>query len=330
MPQLGPGHSDRPLAPGLRSPDRRTPHDALRSAFRARFGRGFRPARGRLGAPALRTLPRPCEPLPARSGLPRPGPRHNPSPCRCRAGLRKRRACRPDPGHLDGTGLRASRSPHARTHARTAARTARLQTVCVRAHAPKTLSLSRQRLSVHPGRPAAHPTAAGWDEELPAPDRAADIRLPRPGRPDASVGYVTISQYSAGREIICRARMNESHRIDPARHGRTVRVCPCLSGTIVSVSVRSQIVSVSVRVCPFVCLGSIRVIRGPSAARCLNCVSPTLARPAEGPSMGRMTRHQATPRRLGPVGPDRDCGTGRGGLVVRRRPWAGPTSLSAG
>ena len=32
---------------------------------------------------------------------------------------------------------------------------------------------------VHPGRPAAHPTATGWDEELRA--RTAGVRLPRPG-----------------------------------------------------------------------------------------------------------------------------------------------------
>ena len=31
----------------------------------------------------------------------------------------------------------------------------------------------------HPGRPAAHPTATGWDEELRA--RTAGVRLPRPG-----------------------------------------------------------------------------------------------------------------------------------------------------
>ena len=45
--------------------------------------------------------------------------------------------------------------------------------------------------------------------------------------------------------------------------------------------------------------------------------------------MRRMTRHQATLQRLEPVGPDRDYGTGRGGLVVRRRRWTGPTPLSA-
>ena len=42
-------------------------------------------------------------------------------------------------------------------------------------------------------------------------------------------------------------------------------------------------------------------------ASCVSCVSQC---PAEGPSMGRMTWHQATLRRLGPVGTDGDCSAG--------------------
>ena len=78
---------------------------------------------------------------------------------------------------------------------------------------------------------------------------------------------------------------------------------------------------------------------------CLNYVSPILACPAEGPSMGRMTWHQATPQCLEPVGPDRDYGTSvprgsascraglasseyHGGLALQHRRWTGPTSLS--
>ena len=37
----------------------------------------------------------------------------------------------------------------------------------------------------------------------------------------------------------------------------------------------------------------------PARAACLNYVSPILACPAEGASMGRMTWHLATPQRLG-------------------------------
>ena len=37
---------------------------------------------------------------------------------------------------------------------------------------------------VHPGRPAALPTATGWDEELRA--RTAGVRLPRPGHSESS------------------------------------------------------------------------------------------------------------------------------------------------
>ena len=37
---------------------------------------------------------------------------------------------------------------------------------------------------VHPGRPAALPTATGWDEELQA--RTAGVRLPRPGHSESS------------------------------------------------------------------------------------------------------------------------------------------------
>ena len=37
---------------------------------------------------------------------------------------------------------------------------------------------------VHPGRPAAFPTATGWDEELRA--RTASVRLPRPGHSESS------------------------------------------------------------------------------------------------------------------------------------------------
>ena len=37
---------------------------------------------------------------------------------------------------------------------------------------------------VYPGRPAAHPTATGWDEELRA--RIAGVRLPRPGNSESS------------------------------------------------------------------------------------------------------------------------------------------------
>ena len=39
-------------------------------------------------------------------------------------------------------------------------------------------------LRVHPGRPAALPTATGWDEELRA--RTAGVRLPRPGHSESS------------------------------------------------------------------------------------------------------------------------------------------------
>ena len=64
--------------------------------------------------------------------------------------------------------------------------------------------------------------------------------------------------------------------------------------------------------------------------------------------MVRMTWHLATPQRLEPVGPERDCGTltaadsscgagpasseYHGGpiLALRRRRWIGPASLSAG
>ena len=41
---------------------------------------------------------------------------------------------------------------------------------------------------VHPGRPAAHPTATGWDEELRA--RTAGVRLPRPGTPSHRFGRI--------------------------------------------------------------------------------------------------------------------------------------------
>ena len=47
--------------------------------------------------------------------------------------------------------------------------------------------------------------------------------------------------------------------------------------------------------------------------------------------MGRMTWHQATPQRLEPVGPDRDCGTRpgyHGGLVLRHRRWTRRTNLA--
>ena len=43
-----------------------------------------------------------------------------------------------------------------------------------------TLVRSSQRLRVHLGRPAAHPTATGWEEDLRA--RTAGVRLPRPAR----------------------------------------------------------------------------------------------------------------------------------------------------
>ena len=54
---------------------------------------------------------------------------------------------------------------------------------------------------------------------------------------------------------------------------------------------------------------------------CLNFVSPILACPAEGPSIGRMTWHLATQQRLEPVGPDREYGTGvpRGTASCRAR-----------
>ena len=39
-------------------------------------------------------------------------------------------------------------------------------------------------VTVHPGRPAALPTAAGWDEELRA--RTAGVRLPLPGHSESS------------------------------------------------------------------------------------------------------------------------------------------------
>ena len=46
--------------------------------------------------------------------------------------------------------------------------------------------------------------------------------------------------------------------------------------------------------------------------------STNLSLSAEGPSMGRMTWHQATPQRLEPVGQDRDHGIGIGPVVRRR------------
>ena len=44
----------------------------------------------------------------------------------------------------------------------------------------------------------------------------------------------------------------------------------------------------------------------------MNYVSSILACPVKGPSMGWMTRHQATPQRLEPVGQDRDYGASVG------------------
>ena len=38
----------------------------------------------------------------------------------------------------------------------------------------------------HPGRPAAHPTAVGWDEASELRARSAGVRLPRPGRSESS------------------------------------------------------------------------------------------------------------------------------------------------
>ena len=46
-------------------------------------------------------------------------------------------------------------------------------------------------VTVHPGRPAALPTAAGWDEELRA--RTAGVRLPQPGdtiTPSHRLGWI--------------------------------------------------------------------------------------------------------------------------------------------
>ena len=52
--------------------------------------------------------------------------------------------------------------------------------------ATNILDLSIQRLRAHSGRPAAHPTATGWDEELL--DRAAGVRLPGRGAPSHRLG----------------------------------------------------------------------------------------------------------------------------------------------
>ena len=41
---------------------------------------------------------------------------------------------------------------------------------------------------VHPGRPAALPTATGWDAELLT--RTAGVRLPRPGHSESSIGRI--------------------------------------------------------------------------------------------------------------------------------------------
>ena len=46
--------------------------------------------------------------------------------------------------------------------------------------------------------------------------------------------------------------------------------------------------------------------------------------------MGRMTRHQATPQRLEPVGPDRDCGTGVPRRTRRAAPALDRTNLALG
>ena len=75
------------------------------------------------------------------------------------------------------------------------------------------------------------------------------------------------------------------------------------------------------RRCPTVAVGARRAAaRAAPVAATLNYVSPILACAAEGPSVGRMACHQATPQRLEPVGPDRDCGAG----VPRRTHRAAP------
>ena len=49
---------------------------------------------------------------------------------------------------------------------------------------PILLSDDSDLVTVHPGRPAVLPTAAGWDEELRA--RTAGVRLPLPGHSESS------------------------------------------------------------------------------------------------------------------------------------------------